>query len=636
MIDSRLYRLMDMLSETEFQTADYFADKLHVSTKTIRNLLKEANTCLAEHGALIEAKHSSGFRLQVYEQTAWAGFRKDCLQQHDKKSLPQSCKERIQYILEYLVHSKDFVKLDDISESIYISKRTLTNDLRDIEKILSQYDIKLIRKPNHGIKIDGKEFNLRLCLANYLASSSPEKMLQGSEMDIVTECIHTCLNSSSYHLSDVALQNLIIHMLIAIKRIQGNHYVPLEAEWTTGIDNQEEYRIAKQIVEKIQEKFQIVFPESEIRYTALHLAGKRTLGEAYHQENIVIDHETCSMVTAMLQSVYEAFKFDFRHDLELKMALCQHLIPLKVRIQCDMNMRNPLLKDIKERFALAYAMAGQASGVIASRYNKVLKDDEVGYIALSFALALERQRTEYAKKNVLLVCASGKGSAKLLAYKYKEKFRQQIGRLKTCDVHSLRDMDVSGFDYVFTTVPICHKIPLPIVEVSNFLNDSDVKVMKKVLSLNTAGICDEYFSPDLFITGIQPGSKEDILRYLCDRVKERHDIPDNFYEAVLRREKLARTAFGNRVAMPHPYKILSKETFVCIGILTEPVIWDEVEVQVIFLVSIGSRKSRNLQTFYKVTSKLLLNTEYMDQLLAQKTYQTWKELFSKVEAGMEE
>ncbi|EGO63738.1 hypothetical protein ALO_11699 [Acetonema longum DSM 6540] len=39
------------------------------------------------------------------------------------------------------------------------------------------------------------------------------------------------------------------------------------------------------------------------------------------------------------------------------------------------------------------------------------------------------------------------------------------------------------------------------------------------------------------------------------------------------------------------YKIVSRETFACIGILAEPVIWDGVEVR-IFLVSIGSKSNK--------------------------------------------
>lgn len=75
-----------------------------------------------------------------------------------------------------------------------------------------------------------------------------------------------------------------------------------------------------------------------------------------------------------------------------------------------MKLKNPLLKDIKARFPMAYAIALHSSSILTERYGHELKDDEVGYLALAFALAIERQNTELPKKNILIVCASGKGS----------------------------------------------------------------------------------------------------------------------------------------------------------------------------------------------------------------------------------
>lgn len=634
MSDNRLYVLIKALSD-QYQTAECFAEKLHVSSKTIRNLLKELDKEIKYHGAGVKSKASVGYRLEVYNQDLWDQFFLTSRQQFEQLGLPQSHKERIQYILEYLSHRKEYIRIDDLSETLYVAKRTLTNDIKEIEEILQKYQIKLIRRPKHGIKIEGKEVNLRLCLANYVAQNSLTKIIQGRSMDVITECVLSCLEKSGYHLSDVAIQSLIVHLFIAVKRIETDHYVLLEEEWLTVIYGQEAYNIAKDIIGKIQDKFQLTFPESEVRYAALHLAGKRTLGDE-SSDNIVIDHETSEIVIQMLRSVYEAFKFDFSGDLELRMALCQHLIPLKVRVQCGMNFRNPLLKDIKERFALAYAMASQASSIIADRYQKLLKDDEIGYIALSFALALERQNRKREKKNILLVCSSGKGSAKLLAYQYQEKFKDQIKKVRTSNVNSVANVDFSDIDYIFTTVPIAAKVPVPIMEIKYFLDDQDIKVMKKALAQGPSGICERYFSPEIFIAEVPTGSREEILDFMCRHIKKYQELPENFLEAILKREKLARTAFGNRVAMPHPYKALTRYTFVCVGILKKPVWWDDKEVQVVFLVSIGQQPDKELQKFYRVTSKFLLNKEGITELIKKKSYSALQQLLAEVENELEE
>ena len=122
--------------------------------------------------------------------------------------------------------------------------------------------------------------------------------------------------------------------------------------------------MAEEIVRELEEAFHIDFPESEVGYIAIHLSGKADVEGALESGNLVISEEVNSVVTEMLRSVYDAFQVDFMEDLELRMSLCRHLVPLSIRLEHNINMRNPLLEDIKEKFTLAYAMALQASTVL--------------------------------------------------------------------------------------------------------------------------------------------------------------------------------------------------------------------------------------------------------------------------------
>ena len=62
-------------------------------------------------------------------------------------------------------------------------------------------------------------------------------------------------------------------------------------------------------------------------------------------------------------------------------------------------MKNPILQDIKREYPLAYEMATQACSVLQDISPNPIKEDEIGYIAVSFALALERQKAkEWAPK----------------------------------------------------------------------------------------------------------------------------------------------------------------------------------------------------------------------------------------------
>lgn len=637
MLDKRLINLFALLSENEYKTASSLSENLNLSSKTIRTLLKNLDQILRESGGYIESKNGYGYKLIINDLVKINKFKS----LNQKKYLPETSEERIQYLMEYLLHSKDYVKGEDLCEILFISKKTLASDLKEVERLMKEYNLTIDRKPYYGIKAVGREFDLRLCIAEYTERKINFNLTNDEKLDAelkeIAELIIESIDHKNYKMSDVAFQNLIVHIHISVKRIQQKSYIPLELNNLNDLVGKVEIQIAKDCAVRIGKRFQIDFPKSEIEYIAVHLAGKKMLDLFKEgKDNLVIDQEINSVVKEMVQVVYEAFKFDFRNDLELIMLLGQHLVPLKVRIRFDMKMKNPLLKDIKERFSLAYAMAVQASTVITQHYGKELEDDEIGYIALTLALALERQKTNIVKKNILLVCSSGKGSAQLLAYKLKEAFSEYIDKIEICDVRGVHKFDFKDINYVFTTVPISAKVPVPIQEVQYFLESKDIKVMEKIFHSDKMSSISEYYHKSLFMVDIQLKSKEEVLKHICNHIKKHKDIPDNFYEAVLKRERLAKTEFGNLVAMPHTNVALTKETFVCVCILKEPIKWDEQMVQIVFLISIENRRNKNLQLFYRITSKLLLNKNYINELIKKKDFQVLQDLLKKIEYEMED
>ena len=640
MKNKRLSKLYNLLSENEYKTAEYISEKMELSSKTIRNLIKDLDSEISTHGVKIKSKHGFGYKIEISDKELYDEFFKDeDIKEKKEEYLPNNSEERIQYLLEYLLNCKEYIKIEELSSSLYISKKTLTCDLKEVEKILNEYNIHLERKPNYGIKAYGKEFDARLCMAGFIAKDesfgfSDELTKNHKEdMKLIAENLTKCLREEDFSISNIAFQNLVVHIYIAVMRIRENYYVPLDRENIQSYYNKEEYILAQKIVDNIKILFNVNIPEAEIGYIAIHLAGKRMKesNQDSVQDNIVIGSEVNYIVVKMLKIVYDAFKFDFRNDLELIMALCQHIVPLTVRIKHDMNMKNPLLKEIKERYSLSYAMAAAACTVLNQCYNKNLKDDEIGYIALSFELALERQKNTIEKKNILLVCASGKGSAQLLLYKYKSEFGEYINTIETCDVNSIYKIDFKKIDYVFTTVPIESKISVPIMEVKYFLEDEDIKAVKKVLAESKESLAVKYYDRNLFFSCLKCTNKNEVLKYMCDCIKKEKNLPDEFYESVLKRESLAPTEFFNMVAMPHPYVAMGEETFMSVAILDKPILWNKKEVQVIFLLSIGTKKKNDIQQFYSATSKMIMKCKSIKEIIKKRDFETLIKLLNETE-----
>lgn len=598
-MDERIWTIAEILDQSGPMTADELAAQLKLSGKTVRSLIKTYAKEMQENGFCITAKPGRGFGIEITDAQTYVSGSKP--QQGEQTGIPQDAQERIQRLRQYLLEKDGYSKLDDLSEQFFVSRRSISNDLREVERQLAEYGLSIRRKPGYGICVVGRETNRRICIAAQRDESRPV----GQQ---IQELVSRVLEKEKFAMSTMALDNLAVHLEVAVERIRTGHAI----ESSDGMQADLPERIlevASHIAVQIENMTGVAFPLPEVN----------------------------RIVSDMIEHIYEAFRIDFRDNLELRMGLCMHMVPLLARIKSGMRMKNPILQDIKREYPLAYEMATQACSVLQDVSPNPIKEDEIGYIAVSFALALERQKAkEWAPKNILIVCASGKGSAQLLAYRYQQKFGKNLGRVQTCDVIGLRSVNFSKIDYVFSTVPIPIYVPVPIRQIQFFPTEKELTQMKKLLMQGKKGTVEEYFSSELFLPHLNCETREQVLEQMCRFVCGKKKLPDDFLQLVKKRESLAATSFGGLVAMPHPWKAVSKDTFVCLAILDKPVQWGEAKVQVVFLVSIADDATAKLQKFYQVVAQLMVDEACICKLIAERRFEVLLELLRQKEQGLEE
>lgn len=627
------------------------SSEFHVSERTVRNRVARANDLLGDV-AHIDHARQRGYTIKVLDE---AGFAELKMAQRGAASLihPQTPSERVQYLLNDLLSRNDWVTLDDLSGILYASRSVLSGDLKLVEEKLAEYGLALVRRPHYGVKVEGPETNRRTCLAavitEYGASSAAVDDVPvtaakafgcelGQMLDIVSRSVREASEALSFHVNSVAYQNLLIHISIALLRIAEGCYVPMEASHLDELRSRREYEVAQEIARLIKDRLGVELPDEEIAYIAIHLASKQALSEPMDPgEGLVISDEVWDVVDTALMRVWESFKFDFRSDLELRMNLARHIVPLAVRLRYHMELKNPLMGDIKTHYLLAWSMAVVAGEVIGAHYGAALSNDELGYLALAFALALERLKSEPAKKRILMVCATGVGSARLLEYRVRREFGDYIDGITTCDLLHLDTVDFSQIDYVFTTIPINHALPVPVRQVSSFFDDADATRVKELFHASgRTGLLLEKFDPELFFPHLQASSKEEVIHLLCEQAVRSHGLNPRFEKNVLVRERASVTSFGNRVAMPHPIAPVGEETFVVVGLLDTPVMWDgdDMPVQAVFLISLARGADRALGEFFDLLGDFFMDEHAITEMLDDQSWPTLARLLGACEQGV--
>jgi lichenan operon transcriptional antiterminator len=610
-----------VLSQEEYRSADSIANQIGVSEKTVRKRIKGLRSALLENGADIIAKVRFGYKLVIIDETLFQNF----LDAEGQEKIPEAAEERVQFLLAYLINRNEYIKIDDLCEFLYTSKTTISQTIKSVENILAPYHIVIERKANYGIRILGEEYNIRQLMCDYFVKRDNFSGLiinkQKAGVSTLAKLIWGLLVKYDIHLSEIAFENFVEYVYVATKRMGRNNYLSDSYENIQALGIIERSFI-DELIKELESGYHITYTENEKNYLTLYLEGKHIIGNA---NNFVIQEHIDLLVIKVLDLLYREYHMDFRNNFKLRMLLNQHLVPFDIRMKYSIPLKNPLLTGIKEKYCLAYEMALKATAVLSEYYGKPISEDETGYLALIFALTLEETKSNM-RSNILIVCNSGKSALQLIKFKYERTFSDYINEMYVCDLIGLEKFDFTKVDYIFTTVPIVRDVPLPVMEVGVFLENSDVRAVADVLKRGSRNFLETFYTEERFITDISSDTKVGILKELCGIIKKNELVDPDFYELVMERESYVQMNYGNYITVPHPSRIASEITFVYVAVLKKPVEWNGFPVQVVLLTSIGRKEDVNRQNFYEVTARFAFNSEAVSELIKNPHYEVLMQL----------
>lgn len=629
MLSSRMILILkELMASKSPITSESLAVIIQVTSRTIRNDIKELNEILSTRGGFIRSTRGIGYELEIKNSDTFKLFLRELSKNSatsTNKSL-DSPEERINYIIRKLLLENGYVKLDEIADALYISKSTLQNGLIEVRKILKSFKLEIKSKPYYGVKVKGNEMNVRFCLSEYLFNrkettvkmqSQMESIFSKEEINKIHAIILEQIKANEIEISDIGLNNLSIHFAIACKRIRDENYVLLAPEDFDGIYTKKEYEVAKQIVTKIESALNVSFPETEIAYIAIHLLGTNKIAETSlnkQEFELFVESDLRDTISEIIMKIDDRLKLRLKDDNELFIALGLHLKPAVNRLRYGMNVRNPMLDEIKTKYPLAFYAAILASDVLKERLAIDIDEDEIGYIALHISVAMFRQKMNQDVKRCIIVCASGVGSAMLLKYKLQSMYFNQLVVVDTINYYRLNETSLEHIDFIITTIPIERELPVSIIYVNTILGSEDIKKIESYLQdRNENKIA--FVKNELIFLQKDLQTKEAVIKYLVNELVAAGYVDGSFGDSVLEREQLSPTSFGNLVAIPHPMAPLTRETFWTICTLKRPIDWGDNRVQFVCLLSVGKNRTPNLQLMYANLIEIVENGQRVKQLI---------------------
>lgn len=606
-----------------FFTASALAKEKQVSLRTIQNDIKVIRDTLSEEDSFVFETTAKGSRILIKDEAAFVQFREDFFL--NQTNIAGAQEERINDLLLYLLNQYRAVSLYQLESSLFYSSSTLVNDLKRAKEILQNYNLEILRNSNR-ISLDGSEVNKRNCILerNLMVSNTsfirPDHEIK-TELDAIQDIVVESFVELKVEISDVDLSNLILLLYITIQRLQKGFFIqPYDLEITEKLEP--ESRIAETIFDKIQKRYMLRISQEEIDYLSLYFKGRGGYAE------VLISEKTDALIADILEDIRNNYGFDFTNNLNLRIALALHCDPLLIRIKYNMQLDNPLQNHIRQEYPLAFDVAVFFADRLQNIYHKSITDDEIAFLAIYFYSALAEIHESGSSKKLLIVSSNRISENTLVRQTLFRWFSNQVSDMKIIHPNELEENPsiLDSFDVVLTTEKGKFYENGIALYINRFPTRNDYLNVKLALEgLESTDNILSIFREDLFDVETNI-SKEDIVKKMCDQASGIYEL-EGLYEAVMDREYMRSTFFGNGFAAMHPMSPVSSDTFVSACLVKNPIEWDAEgnKVQLVLLIGIG-RNNANAFRLWNYLSKLFSDRTFIKQLLKSPTYETFIKL----------
>lgn len=417
-----------LLKNGDYMTANELANVVAVSQKTIYRSVKSINETYKM--TLVESERGRGYLLN------YQNYLQIMKQSPEKDYIAFSPVERRNVIILSCLFNAPFTKsIENLYHKFYVSETLIQQDVIQMQQDLSKYEL-LLHYEKGRLSISGNEESIRRAINNALIQNHAMKQ------ETISDFVHEFKDINFYDNQFLTTQldliqrllktiipypynvNIYSHLYILIKRFRSGKVNEL-----VEINNLDEDE--RRIINNYQSVMKV--SESVIRNTGDYLNTKLPSIESYYllqylismryKHDLTFNEQVQPEVLALTKAYISGFNITMNDGrvLTLQNDLISHIKPMLNRL----NNRILIVNRLKKAIQTTYTTLFNKVTLISRKYEQLestdwrISDDEVGFITLYFAKYFEENQT---KKRILIMCASGIGTSKLLRVKVLRAF----------------------------------------------------------------------------------------------------------------------------------------------------------------------------------------------------------------------
>lgn len=477
MLTERQMRLMKYLQGCEeYTTTGRLAEVFHVSSRSIRNDLDAIQYFLKGMPVEIERTPRLGIKLIIQK-----GFDINSLYSNNEIKV-YSKEERIT-IITVLLTIFDKMTIEQLAEKLQVSKNTIVQDIRQADDFLSRHGITLLKRSYFGLSLKGDEEQIRNMLFNLYIKTESEGSLNILEIlkehaviDAgVSESLIRCMeHTMGIRFADESIGELESMILASLCRIYHGFHVEDKKIGEDAPDEAYERAILKELKD-------FSLTEGDLQYFVMLLQSTRRMNGELAQEST--EDWTIIKATELLIRQFCCYlKIGCDIHSDIRKQIMMHLKVAVFRLRNKIEIKNPLLEDIKFSHSFMYELTERLLKEQEEMLGVVFPESEIAYTTMYFEVLFQENFSLNLSPEILLVCGGGTATAVLLKQRLQECFPELCVR-KICRASDVEEeIRKDRPDFIISTVPL-NLEKQQVIQVNPLLNPPDIDKIKNTISV---------------------------------------------------------------------------------------------------------------------------------------------------------
>lgn len=290
-----------------------------------------------------------------------------------------SAEERKALMLCLLLEAEEPVKLFALAHDLHVTVPTVSSDLDDLEDWIQKSGLTLVRRRGYGVLLGGSEANKREAICRLARkhlddsdlfgkiASGPLHPLTGRLLAMigkehwmdVEQALWQMEDRWPLELSEAAYTDLLIRLSVALTRIrQGKTIEPDQRGVPDTGETVREGTVRDQMVRHLSETLHLSLPPEEADYIAglFDENGETRTNSLLPQDDLSL----LETVQKLIRRVEDQTGVPLSEDRSLRDGLIKHIEPALQRIREGVQIRNPLLAQIKKKImSICLDMSGK-------------------------------------------------------------------------------------------------------------------------------------------------------------------------------------------------------------------------------------------------------------------------------------